>query len=223
MKKNLLYLVAGLLLGISMQFFYHQFWTPAETLENLETPLGMEEGMTNTPLIGVSMATEADRNDTETLQNVTFYGENTNLVVASLLLDDQQRIKDAKIQIYRWINYRDIDGKLSSEEIRALKQQEVMAQAEREIERGFVNPCGVNWYTAGYDQQLRQLGVNLHLATALEAFQQCLVGKTLKELEKIFHGDARCAAVLDSLADQSFQKEVYMQAVINAFQQGETL
>jgi len=211
-------------MGVSLQFVYNQYKKPASIPQsNIQDSIADEEINTKIAKVGVSMETEANIQETETLGSVTFYQENTNLVIASLIIDDHQQISDAQIQIYQQINYRDINGMRSGDEIRDLKQQEIMAAVEEEINAGLVNPCGINWYTAAYDLQLSQRGINYHLATALKAFEQCLRGRTLTDLEQYFQENSQCREVLNTLEGQSFRKEVYIQAVINAFKQGDSL
>lgn len=164
--------------------------------------------------IGSFLIITPSEDDPVILEEEAFSQGSVTVIIAAATFDQEGRIVEATFNANQKIIYTDGQGRISTDRVlKALRQQEIN-KIDQMIDSGLVNPCGVNWYTAGTNAAVESLTLDNDSLQQMNRIEEWFQGKSLEEI-KNENGDF--PEVQLTLGSVALTKDDYIKAVEEAY------
>lgn len=164
--------------------------------------------------IGSFLIITPSEDDPVILEEEAFSQGSVTVIIAAATFDQEGRIVEATFNANQKIIYTDGQGRISTDRVlEALRQQEIN-KIDQMIDSGLVNPCGVNWYTAGTNAAVESLTLDNDSLQQMNRIEEWFQGKSLEEI-KNENGDF--PEVQLTLGSVALTKDDYIKAVEEAY------
>ncbi len=164
--------------------------------------------------IGSFLIITPSEDDPVILEEEAFSQGSVTVIIAAATFDQEGRIVEATFNANQKIIYTDGQGRISTDRVlKALRQQEIN-KIDQMIDSGLVNPCGVNWYTAGTNAAVESLTLDNDSLQQMNRIEEWFQGKSLEEI-KNENGDF--PEVQLTLGSVALTKDDYIKAMEEAY------
>lgn len=164
--------------------------------------------------IGSFLIITPSEDDPVILEEEAFSQGSVTVIIAAATFDQEGRIVEATFNANQKIIYTDGQGRISTDRVlEALRQQEIN-KIDQMIDSGLVNPCGVNWYTAGTNAAVESLTLDNDSLQQMNRIEEWFQGKSLEEI-KNENGDF--PEVQLTLGSVALTKDDYIKAMEEAY------
>ncbi|GAB6085305.1 hypothetical protein [Alkaliphilus crotonatoxidans] len=164
--------------------------------------------------IGSFLIITPSEDDPVILEEEAFSQGSVTVIIAAATFDQEGRIVEATFNANQKIIYTDGQGRISTDRVlEALRQQEIN-KIDQMIDSGLVNPCGVNWYTAGTNAAVESLTLDNDSLQQMNKIEEWFQGKSLEEI-KNENGDF--PEVQLTVGSVALTKDNYIKAMEEAY------